>query len=141
MTTFEKKFASSVRTKRIKADTMTHICKKYVPKNTRIEFCKIDVEGAEPKVLLGYDFENYRPKVFCIESYSPKYLYKSYKDFEPILFKNNYTFAYEHSVNRYYIDNTVEYLKNRTNLIDKAIEDYVVKYNLDRRKIFKKYGI
>ena len=139
LTTFEKKYSSSLRTKIIKADTMSNICKKYVPTNTRIEFCKIDVEGAEPKVLLGYDFENYRPKIFCIESYSPKYLSKTYKEFEPILFKNNYTLAYKHRINRYYIDNSFAYLKNRTNLIDNAIEDYIVKYNLDRKKIFEKY--
>ena len=140
LTTFERKYASSFRTKRIKADTMSNICKKYVPKNTKIEFCKIDVEGAEPKVLLGYDFENYRPKVFCIESFSPKTLHRTYQEFEPILLKNNYTFAYEHRVNRYYIDNTVSYLKNRTYLIDNAIEDYIIKYNLNRAKILKKYG-
>lgn len=141
LTTFEKKFASGYKTKKIKADSMANICKKYVPKNTKIEFCKIDVEGAEPKVLLGYDFENYRPKIFCIESYSPKYFFRTYIDFEPILFKNNYTFAYEHRVNRYYIDNSIAYLKNRTILIDNAIEDYIVKYKLNRKKIFKKYWL
>ena len=88
---------------------------------------------------MGYDFENYRPKIFCIESYSPKYLSKTCEEFEPILFENNYTLAYKHRINRYYIDNSFAYLKNRTNLIDNAIEDYIVKYNLDRKKIFKKY--
>ena len=29
--------------------TMKNICKKYVPKNINIEFCKIDVEGEEKK--------------------------------------------------------------------------------------------
>ena len=120
---------------------MANICKKYVPKNTRIEFCKIDVEGAEPKVLLGYDFVNYRPKIFCIESFTPISLHKSYQEFEPILSKNNYTFAYKHRINRFYIDNTVAYLKNRTNLIDNAIEDYIVKYKLNKNIILKKYEI
>ena len=49
-------------------DTMSNICKKYVPKGRNVDFCKIDVEGGEKNVLLGYDFINYRPKVFCIES-------------------------------------------------------------------------
>ena len=141
LTTFIKNLASSYKTKTIKADTMANICKKYVPKNTPIEFCKIDVEGAELKVLMGYDFQNYRPKVFCMESYSPKYLYKTYKEFEPIFFKNNYSFAYKNRVNRYYIDNTIEYLKDRIKLIDGAIEDYIAKYNLDRKVILKTYWI
>jgi FkbM family methyltransferase len=55
----------------INIDTMSNICRKYVPKNEIIQFCKIDVEGGEKNVLLGYDFENYRPKVFCIESTLP----------------------------------------------------------------------
>ena len=141
LSTFEKQFASGNKTQIIKADTMANICKKYVPKNTQIEFCKIDVEGAEPKVLEGYDFVNYRPKVFCMESYSPRYLWRTYKEFEPILFKNNYTFAYKHRINRYYIDNNFAYLINRTNLIDNAIEDYIVKYNLSRAVVQIQYEI
>ena len=50
----------------INIDTMLNICKKYIPKKEIVQFCKIDVEGRERDVLLGYDFENYRPKVFCI---------------------------------------------------------------------------
>ena len=52
-------------------DTMSNICRKYVPKGTEIDFCKIDVEGSEKDVLLGYDFFNYRAKMFCIESTIP----------------------------------------------------------------------
>ena len=52
----------------VEMDTMSNICKSYVPEGTKIDFCKIDVEGGEKNVLLGYDFINYRPKVFCIES-------------------------------------------------------------------------
>ena len=55
----------------IEVDTMSNICRKYVPKNETIQFCKIDVEGGEKDVLLGYDFDNYRPKVFCIEATQP----------------------------------------------------------------------
>lgn len=50
---------------------MSNICRKYVPKGTEIDFCKIDVEGSEKDVLLGYDFFNYRAKMFCIESTIP----------------------------------------------------------------------
>jgi len=56
---------------KIEVDTMSNICRKYTPKNETIQFCKIDVEGGEKDVLLGYDFENYRPKVFCIEATQP----------------------------------------------------------------------
>ena len=56
-------------------ETMANICKQYIPKKKEIHFCKIDVEGGHEKnVLLGYDFKNYRPKVFCIESTYPGFL-------------------------------------------------------------------
>ena len=92
---------------------LSNITKLYVPKNTEIDFCKIDVEGAEKKVLLGYDFVNYRPKVFCIEATKPETKIPTHDEWEYILFQNNYTFAYAYGVNRYYVDNRFEGLKNR----------------------------
>ena len=91
----------------IKMDTMSNICKRYVPKGTKIDFCKIDVEGGEKNVLLGYDFINYRPKVFCIESTIPLTTKPNYILWEDILIKNNYTFIYSKGVNRYYVDNLI----------------------------------
>jgi hypothetical protein len=32
---------------KIKITTMLNVCKKYIPKNKVIQFCKIDVEGGE----------------------------------------------------------------------------------------------
>ena len=122
--TIEKKFASGYKTKKIKADSMANICKKYVPKNTKIEFCKIDVEGAEPKVLLGYDFENYRPKIFCIESVIPGTAIPSFDQWEYILFQNDYSFAFQYKVNRYYIDNRIKGLRERFIIAEREIEIY-----------------
>ena len=56
-----------------------------------IHFCKIDVEGSERDVLLGYDFINYRPKVFCIESTIPGTYISNYDNWEDILIKNDYS--------------------------------------------------
>ena len=47
---------------------MKYILNKYVPKNVTIQFWKKVIEGGEKNALLGYDFENYRSKVFFIES-------------------------------------------------------------------------
>jgi len=107
---------------------MTDICKKYVPQGTIIEFCKIDVEGAERNVLLGYDFINYRPKIFCIESTLPLSMTPSYQLFEDVLIKNNYSFIYQYNLNRFYLDNKSNFaniLKLRVILIDL----FMAKYN------------
>ena len=108
----------------INIDTMSNICRKYVPKNEIIQFCKIDVEGGEKNVLLGYDFERYRPKVFCIESTLPGTLIPCHNLWEEILLKNDYSFAYQYIINRYYIDNRIKGLRERFFLAEKSVEAY-----------------
>ena len=65
-TVTKKYFKEKGITINIKVYPLSKICKKYVPKNEEIQFCKIDVEGHEKNVLLGFDFENYRPKYFAL---------------------------------------------------------------------------
>ena len=109
----------------IKIDTMENICKKYVPEGVKIEFCKIDVENSEKDVLLGFNFINCRPKIICIESLNdglthlPKYI-----EWEEILIKNDYNFAYNYESNRFYYDNKVKGLKNKFIGIDDYIKQY-----------------
>ena len=98
----------------IKMDTMSNICKRYVPKGTEVDFCKIDIEGGERDALLGYDFINYRTKVFCIESTIPKTRIPNHQLWENILIENNYSYVYTRGVNRYYVNN------NMPNLLEKA---------------------
>ena len=106
----------------IKVDTMANICRKYIPNNEVIQFCKIDVEGGEKNVLLGNDFEKYRPKIFCIES--TRHFIPCHHLWEYILLKNNYSFAFQYKVNRYYIDNRIPDLRQRFVLAEKALEKF-----------------
>jgi FkbM family methyltransferase len=108
----------------INVDTMFNICRKYVPKNEKIQFCKIDVEGGEKDVLLGYDFESYRPKVFCIEATLPGTDIPCHNLWENILLKNDYSFAYQYKINRYYIDNRIKGLRERFFLAKKSVKEF-----------------
>lgn len=120
--TYKKKLPNVIS---IKVNTMANICKKYIPKDKKIQFCKIDVEGGERDVLLGYDFEKYRPKVFCIESTKPgRDDIPCYDKWEGILLKNNYSFVYQYKINRFYIDNKIEGLRERFKTINKTIKLY-----------------
>ncbi len=101
---------------------MSNICKKHIPKDKKIHFCKIDVEGGEKDVLLGYDFNIYRPKVFCIESTKPGTSIPCHNEWEDILLKNDYSFIYQYKINRYYIDNRIEGLRERFYQINKYIQ-------------------
>ena len=105
-------------------ETMTTVCQQYVPLKKEIHFCKIDVELYEKNVLLGYDFENYRPKVFCIESVYPGTTIPCYQLWEYILFEHDYSLAFDYKINRYYIDNRIPYLKERFNNTHIFINNY-----------------
>ena len=112
------------KTINITIDTMSNICDKYVPKKKRIQFCKIDVEGEEKNVLLGYDFTKYRPKIFLIESTLPATYIPSYSSWEYILISNDYLFAYQYEINRFYIDNRYPFLKKKFLNVGKYIQLY-----------------
>ena len=97
----------------IKIDTVANICKQFVPSGTKIDFLKIDVEGSEKDVLLGIDFVNYRPKVICIESLNNTENNNTaeYLGWENILIENDYVFAYEYWINRFYYDKKIKGMK------------------------------
>ena len=127
--TYIKQYSRNANTMiNVSMDTMSNICKKYVPKGRNVDFCKIDVEGGEKNVLLGYDFINYRPKVFCIESTVPLSYIPTYELWENILIQNNYMFVYKRSVNRFYVD------KNYPELIERSknISEYLSKFRMHK---------
>ena len=127
--TYIKQYSRNAKTMiNVSMDTMSNICKKYVPKGRNVDFCKIDVEGGEKNVLLGYDFINYRPKVFCIESTVPLSYIPTYELWENILIQNNYMFVYKRSVNRFYVD------KNYPELIERSknISEYLSKIRMHK---------
>ena len=124
-TTIHKKYSEGINNAiKVKMDTMSNICKQYVPEGTEIDFCKIDVEGGERGVLLGYDFVNYRPKIFCIESTIPKSMVPNHNLWEYILIDNNYTYIFTYGVNRYYFDNKYPGLATRFNKSYQYIKQY-----------------
>lgn len=109
----------------VEVKRMSNICRIYVPKGTIIRFCKIDVERAEKYVLLSYDFENYRPNVFCIESLINKSTNTpEYKEWEDILIKNDYDFIYQYKYNRFYYDKRISGIKDKFNNIDFYVEKF-----------------
>ena len=133
----KKYFRVNRATIKIKVYPLSEICKKYVPNGEEIQFCKIDVEGNEKNVLLGFNFENYRPKVFCIESVEPGSIIPDYKEWEYILIENGYIFGYEYKVNRYYFDTKADYIRKRF----LNLEKYINEYNEIQKKKNLKYKI
>ncbi len=63
----KKVFQGEIKTKEIKAVSLNQILENSKYRNQEIDLLDIDVEGADYKVLLGLDFEKYKPKLICIE--------------------------------------------------------------------------
>lgn len=69
----------------------------------KIDFLKIDVEGAEPEVLAGMDFKRYRPRVVMIEAMVPGVFTEAWKQWDPMLLEQGYRFAFFDNLNRCYV--------------------------------------
>jgi FkbM family methyltransferase len=62
-----------------------------------INFMNVDVEGFEYEVLVGNNWDKYRPQVICIEANN------LVKDWRPLLNKAKYSLAFFDGLNNYYV--------------------------------------
>ena len=63
----KKVFQGKIKTKEIQSYSLDHIIENSKFYNKEIDLLDIDVEGADYKVLLGLNFERYKPKLICVE--------------------------------------------------------------------------
>jgi FkbM family methyltransferase len=81
--------------------TLAEICRRYA--RSDIHFLKIDVEGAEHRVLAGADFSVFRPWILVLESTRPLSQEEGYAAWEPSLLAAEYRFVWFDGVNRFYV--------------------------------------
>jgi FkbM family methyltransferase len=94
-------FGADFRTLRLPMTTLAVLCEEQRPE--RIDFLKVDVEGAEADVLAGADFQRWRPRVVVAEAMAPGDLAEAWRDWEPRLLAQGYSFAFFDSLNRFYV--------------------------------------
>jgi FkbM family methyltransferase len=80
--------------------TLQWVCEQYVKRP--IDFLKIDAEGWEEKVILGADFDKYRPRILIIEATSPNTQVPSWQEWQPLLEERGYECVYWDGLNRFY---------------------------------------
>jgi hypothetical protein len=80
---------------------------------TRIDFLKIDVEGAEAEVIAGMDFARWRPRVVLVEAVEPGSMAEAWGAWEPVLLAAGYGFAFFDRLNRFYVANEAADLAQR----------------------------
>jgi FkbM family methyltransferase len=93
----------------VKTRSLKDICEEFV--KCPINFMKIDVEGFEKQVLLGADFDKFRPMVILVESTEPNSQLENYLEWEYILEENKYQFCYGDGLNRFYLASESSFLK------------------------------
>jgi FkbM family methyltransferase len=82
--------------------TLKELCdQQHAPRS--FEFLKVDVEGAEPDVLLNGDWQRNRPKVVVVEALAPYTLAPAWEAWEPFMASHGYRYVLFDSLNRYYL--------------------------------------
>lgn len=78
------------------ATTLAAVCEAHVPAGQTIDFLKIDVESHEYEVVMGHDWDRWRPRVLIVESCAPE-------RWEPTLSAARYQFTLFDGINRVYV--------------------------------------
>lgn len=94
--------ANNAIKRKVECVTLANICNQYAC-NKEIDFLKIDVEGAELSVIKGGNWKSYRPRVVIVEAVAPFTNVPNYTDWEEVLVKEGYVFAYFDGLNRFYV--------------------------------------
>ncbi len=104
------------------------ICREQV--KCQIDFLKIDVEGWEEKVILGHDWENFRPIVIVLEATIPNSPIRTQTNIKTILEHHHYYHVYFDGLNDYYLakerEDLIHYFATPPNVFDKFIRYSVV---------------
>lgn len=94
----------TVRTARVDAVLAEHALGR------RIDFMKIDVEGAEHEVLSSFDLRAIRPSVLVVEAISPFDNRPNHEQWEQQVLDADYLFAVFDGINRFYVPTETAYL-------------------------------
>lgn len=89
---------------RMVTQTLTSLLDRCPNVPDEIDLLSIDVEGHDYKVLLGLDFDRYRPTVIVIEMHNFEFESIEKSEVYRLLVKKNYRLLYFAVLNAYFID-------------------------------------
>ncbi|MFM0098660.1 FkbM family methyltransferase [Paraburkholderia nemoris] len=91
-----------------------------------VHWLKIDVEGHETNVLLGWRNSRTRPWIVVLESTQPLTRQETHADWEPLLLDKGYRFAWFDGLNRFYVHESQERLVERFYAPPNVFDDFVL---------------
>lgn len=102
---------AGVRAYQVETRTLRDICEEFC--EGPIDFLKIDTEGTEREVILGADWERFRPTMLVVEATKPcsggikdwdnPNEFANWDAWEPLLLDARYELVYFDCLNRYYL--------------------------------------
>jgi FkbM family methyltransferase len=112
----------------VRAVPLRAVLAQHAP--SRIDFLSIDVEGHEREVLLGNDWNRFRPRVVLVEATLPATQVPCHDRWEDVLIEAGYLFTYFDGLNRFYVRREDEHLLERfaapPNVFDQFVPAEVV---------------
>jgi FkbM family methyltransferase len=123
--------------KRIKVQTarLSNVLEQF--SRDTIHFLKIDVEGAEKRVLAGLDLRKFRPWVILVEATKPLTAEPNHQEWEPNLLLQGYDFAYFDGLNRFYVSHDHPELCSSLALPPNVFDNFVQAERLDELAALK----
>ena len=117
----------TVNRSEVRLTTLASICGTNVPLGQPIHFLKVDVEGLEPAVLKGNDWQRFRPWIVLVEATLPMSQTESHAEWEPTLTNAGYVFAYADGLNRFYVAEEHEELLQQLRYPPNIFDAFVTK--------------
>jgi FkbM family methyltransferase len=114
----------------VRMRTLASIADEHV--SGPVDFLKVDVEGMEREVLVGADWEWFKPRVVVMEATVPNTTEPSHESWEPLLLAAGYRFALFDGLNRFYARDDEPELRDRLAAPANVLDDYVAYEWLER---------
>ena len=96
-----RQFGAGYSTIKKQIVTLAELCTRH--NVGEIDFLKIDVEGAEADVLMGNDWQRFRPKIIVAEAILPGSGEPGWGEWEPYILQQGYEFTLFDELNRFYV--------------------------------------